>query len=445
MVDLLSLAKAACEAAMREGVDQAEAYVQESKRIDVDVEKSMIKSCNVVRDQGLSVRAFKDGGRGFAYTMKLTLEEAVETARRAASLAKVAHKDPDFKTLPTPRTAPRVPGLFDPRLAELSADQAVEWAVQGIETAKAAAKASVVQGGAGFSVDQAALVNSLGVAVEESATSVGLSIFSIVKQGDDVGSYSEFDSARRLDDFDPGPVGGRASEQALRFLGARKVATGNMPVIFGPLAANGLLYALCGAANAESVQRNRSFLAGWRGRQVASELVTIVDDGLYPAGLSSSSYDGEGVPRGETVIVDRGVLKTYLHNSYTANKAGELNTGHAARGGYRGGVGIGPTNLRPRLGDWTSEEIIRETREGLYVTMAGLSPNQATGDISGSVDFGFKIEHGEIAYPVKNAMIGVNILDLFKGIDAVSKDYREEPGLVMPTIRAQNVRVAGGA
>jgi len=445
MVDLLSLAKAACEAAVREGVDQAEGYAQESKRIDVDVEKSMIKFCNVVRDQGLSVRAFKDGGRGFAYTMKLSLEEAVETAKRAAALAKVAHKDPDFRTLPTPRLGQRVEGLFDRRLAELSVDQAVEWAVEGIDTARAAAKEAVVQGGSGFSVDDAALASSLGVEVEESATSVGVGVFSIIKRGDDVGSYSEFDSARRLEDFQPEPVGRIASEQALRFLGAKRLPTETMPVVFGPLAANGLLYALCGAANAESVQRNRSFLTGWRGRQVASELVTIVDNGVYPAGLASGRYDGEGVPRGETLVVDRGFLKTYLHNSYTANKAGELNTGHAARGGYRGGVGIGPTNLRPRLGDWTSEEIIRETREGLYVSMAGLSPNQATGDISGSVDFGFKIEHGEIAYPVKNAMVGVNIIELLKGIDAVSKDYREEPGLIMPTFRAQNVRVAGGA
>jgi len=445
MVDLLSLARSACEAAVREGIEQAEAYAQESKRIEADVEKGMIKSCNVVRDQGLSVRAFKDGGRGFAYTMRLSVEEAVEAARRAASLAKVAHKDPDFKTLPTPRSAQRVEGLFDRRLAELDAGQAVEWAALGIDTAKAAARDAVVAGGSGFSVGRAALVNSLGVAVEETATSVGLGIFSIVKHGEDVGSYSEFDSARRLDDFNPEPVGRKASEQALRLLGAKKVHTGTLPVIFGPLAADGLLYALCSAANAESVQRNRSFLAGWKGRQVASELVTIVDNGVYPAGLASGAYDGEGVPRGETMVVDRGVLKTYLHNSYTANKVGEANTGHAARPGYRGGVGIGPTNLRPRLGDWTSGEIICETAEGLYVSMAGLSPNAATGDISGSVDFGFKIEKGEIAYPVKNTMVGVNIIDLFKSIDAVSKDYREEPGIIMPTFRAQNVRVAGGA
>lgn len=106
------------------------------------------------------------------------------------------------------------------------------------------------------------------------------------------------------------------------------------------------------------------------------------------------------MPRGDTVIAYRGLLKTYLHSSYTVNKAAEPNAGHAARGGYWGGIGIDPTKLRPRLGEWTSDEILHDRKDGLCITMADVGPNQATGDISGDVDFGFRIEHGEIAYPV---------------------------------------------
>jgi len=154
--------------------------------------------------------------------------------------------------------------------------------------------------------------------------------------------------------------------------------------------------------------------------------------------MASSPFDGEGFPHKPLVVVENGILKSYLHNSYTANKAKEPNTGHSTRGG------ISPTNIRPKLGDKTSEQIINQTKEGLYINMGSISPNPVTGEISATVDFGFKIENGELAYPVKNTMIGVNMLELLKNIDAISSDYREEPGTIMPTVRAQNIKVAGG-
>lgn len=444
MKDLLSLGRIACDSAVKAGADQADVFVQEVRSVSVSVEKSLIKSCNIIHDYGLSIRAFRNGGMGFSFTMSLKDEDAVETSKLAAALARTAQPDPDFKTLPEPREGKRVAGLYDGGVEALGVEKAVEWAMLGIDAAKSVTEDIVTMGGAGVSVERHALVNSLGVAVEDQMTSVGMGIFAIVKRGSDVGSYMEFDSARRLRDFQPEPVGRKAAEEAVRFLGAKKVETATLPVVFGPLASNTIFASTCGAANAESVQRNRSFLVGMKGRSVASEHVTIIDNGLFRAGMASAPYDGEGVPRRETAIVENGVLKTYLHNSYTSGKAGEENTGHAARWSYRGGVGIGPTNLRPKLGDWGRDEIIEETREGVYVNMAALSPNTVTGDISGTIDFGFKIENGELAFPVKNTMLGVNMVDLLRSIDAVSKDYREEPGTIMPTVRALNVRIAGG-
>jgi PmbA protein len=151
--------------------------------------------------------------------------------------------------------------------------------------------------------------------------------------------------------------------------------------------------------------------------------------------MSSGCCDGEGFPRKPLVVVERGVLKSYLHNFYTANKGGEENTGHSTRGG------ISPTNIRPSLGSMTAAEIIEDTKEGLYINRSGLSPNSVTGDISATVDFGFKIENGKLAYPVQNTMVGVNILDLLKSIDAISSDYREEPGIVMPTVHSSRLSV----
>jgi len=186
------------------------------------------------------------------------------------------------------------------------------------------------------------------------------------------------------------------------------------------------------------VQRNRSYLLGKKGEQIASDLLTLTDNAPIPRGGSSSAYDGEGFPRKPLTVVGNGVLLTCLHNSYTANKAKEPNPGHSTRGG------ISPTNVNPRLGQVTAAEIIADTKEGLYINRGGVSPNPVTGDFSVTVDFGFKIENGELAYPVKNTMLGGHMLEFLRNLDAISSDYREEPGSLMPTLRVQNVRVAGG-
>ena len=125
-------------------------------------------------------------------------------------------------------------------------------------------------------------------------------------------------------------------------------------------------------------------------------------------------------------------------NCYTAHKAGEANTGHGSRWGN-----VAPTTVIPGLGTSTADEIISDTKEGIYVNMGSIFPHPVNGEISATIDFGYKIENGKLAYPLKNTMLGINIFDLLDNLDAISSDYREEPGMIMPTIRVQDVKVAG--
>jgi PmbA protein len=208
--------------------------------------------------------------------------------------------------------------------------------------------------------------------------------------------------------------------------------------VFGPLAGRGLILGLCAAASAEDIQRKRSFLVGRRGDKIASEHLTLVDDPLIPGGLSSSPFDGDGFPHRQVTLVDGGVLKTYLHSNYTAKKSGEDNTGHATR------VGIAPTNIRPKLGPKAAAELIGEVEEGIYVVLGQPSPDTASGQISALVDAGFKIEKGELTYPLQSTMVAGHALEMLGSIDAISSDYREEPGIVLPTIRVASARVASG-
>ena len=435
---LLDLAHKACEAAVREGAEQAETWAGAGKSTSVVLEKSAIKSSDVRTSGSIAVRAYFRGGVGYASTDKLDEDAILGTARSAAQLAKLAEPDPDFISLPGPGSYPSVAGLFDPKIAEMDVRDIINSCIAQLDAAKDVTAEANVSGGASVAWSNWAVANSLGVGASGKNSFLGMFTMVIVRRGDDVGTFYDFDQARLLSDFDPSGLGKSAAEMALRFLGARKIETKVMPVVLGPLAGLSVFYEVARSANAEDVQRNRSFLIGMRGEKIGSDVLTLVDDPLIPGGLSSRECDAEGFPSRRTPIMEGGVLLTYLHNSYTANKAKEPNTGHAGRGG------IGPTNIVPKLGAKTGDQIISEIDEGLYVNEGGIHANPVTGEVSASVDFGFKIEKGELAYPVQNTMIGGNFLDMLANIDAISSDYRSEPGLIMPTIRIQGVSVAGG-
>jgi len=439
MKNLLEIAHMACDVAKREGAEFVDVVASRGRSTRVELEKGAIKSTDARWNFGVSIRAFVKGGLGSSSSSGTFVEDdIIIAAKHAAELAKVAEPDPDFVSLPAPAMYQEVTGLYDEKIAQIGVKEIIEYATSNIDSALSVREDAIISGGSSAGFGESALVNSLGVESEENYSYIGVSISATIKQDDDVGVYFESNGARVLSDFKPEGIGAKATEEAIKFLGAQHIETKAMPVVFGPFASTDLFYSLCYNANAEDIQRRRSYLIGMKGEQVASELVTLLDDPLYPRGMSSQRHDGEGYPSKPLIVVERGVLKSYLHNSYTANKAKEENTGHSTRGG------ISPTNVRPSLGKLTAAEIVKDTPEGLYINMGSLSPNSVTGELSATVDFGFKIENGELAYPVKSCLIGANMIELMKSIDAISKDYREEPGVVMPTIRAQNVQVAGG-
>ena len=439
MENLLEIARMACDVVKREGAEFVDVVASQGRSTRVELEKGAIKSTDARWNFGVSIRAFVKGGLGSSSSSGTFVEDdIISAAKHAAELAKVAEPDPDFVSLPAPAMYQEVTGLYDEKIAQIGVKEIIEYATSNIDSALSVRGDAIISGGSSAGFGESALVNSLGVESEEKYSYIGASISATIKQDDDVGIYFESNGSRVLSDFKPEGIGAKATEEAIKFLGAQHIETKVMPVVFGPFASTDLFYSLCYNANAEDIQRRRSYLIGMKGEQVASELVTLLDDPLYPRGMSSQRHDGEGYPSKPLIVVERGVLKSYLHNSYTANKAREENTGHSTRGG------ISPTNVRPSLGKLTAAEIIKDTQEGLYINMGSLSPNSVTGELSATVDFGFKIENGELAYPIKSCLIGANMIELMKSIDAISKDYREEPGVVMPTIRAQNVQVAGG-
>ncbi|MHC4597764.1 MAG: TldD/PmbA family protein [Planctomycetota bacterium] len=447
MDDPVELARLAVGAAQEKGAEHAEAWVLETKRVRVSIKGQSIQSCDVLRDDGVRVHAYIQGGRGAASAMGSEPESARTAAEWAVENARVTKPDPDFEALPPPASAPEVGGLFDPAVEALEAGELVEMAVGSIDAARELDAEVVLNGSAGLTASREGFANSRGVETSERSTMVLLSTLAVVKRPDgDVGSFFDYRYSRNLADFDPAGVSRSATEKAIRFLGAKRLITGRTDLVLGPLASHFLLsFALCHGLNAESIQRDRSCFAGKRGTKIGPDFLTLTDDPLIPGGIASRSADAEGTPSRKLVLMRNGVLETYLHNAYTAHKGGEENTGHAAFHGLRRPPSISPTNVIPVLGDRTAEAILRDTEKGIYVDMGFLFPNPATGDISGAVDFGFRIEGGERVHPVKNTMVGTNIFEVLSHIDAVSSDYRQDdPGSILPTIRVRDIQVAGG-
>jgi len=440
---LVDIARAAVQAATAVGADWADAICASGRSVEVEVEKTCIKQCQTRRDSGIGVRAYVNGAMGLACSQSLEKAQVRMCAEQAVTLAKAAHCDPDFVALPPPREVQQVPELFDGSVAGLDSARIVQWCQEAIDEARAVNANVALSGGAALTEGGHGLASSTGIALGNRGTSLHIFFMAVVRDGDDVGSYFEYDVARRLKDFEPVGVAAQATEQAGNFLGARHMKTARLPVVMGPLSAGDFLTAPIEAADAESVQRGRTYMVGKAGEQIGSGAITIVEDPFVPAGVFSQGWDAEGVPKQKRVLIDKGVLTTYLHNSYTANKAGVDDTGHAARRGYFPSVGISATNLLIEPGQLTEAELVAEIDEGLYINAAQVEPDPASGDLSVTVDFGFKIENGQLAYPVKNTMIGGHILELLEEVDAVSSDYREEPGSIIPSVRLSAVQIIG--
>jgi PmbA protein len=241
---------------------------------------------------------------------------------------------------------------------------------------------------------------------------------------------------------DPESVGRIAAERAIRRLGAVKVETQRVPVIFEPRVARTLLGNLFEAVEGRSIYRQASFLAGKLGEKIADQRITLIDDGTIPHLFGSQPFDDEGVPTRRTPVIEKGVLKSYLLNTYTARKLGMKTTGNASRG-ITGNAGIGHGNFFLEAGDKSPEEMIRGVRNGFYVTeLIGSGVNIVTGDYSrGAV--GLWVRDGELAFPVSEVTIASTLQEMLNNVAEIGSDLEFRGSVSAPTIMIGEMTVAG--
>jgi PmbA protein len=432
--------------AVERGATAADGFVIEESEGSASVRMGEVETVTHAHDQRLSLRVFAGRASAAASTSDFSRDSLERLVDEATSLAKVTAEDP-CAGLPDPEELiGRAPDLDleDTVGEELTPEQKVEFA-RRCEAAALESDPRITNSEGAEHHDRRtryAYATSHGFAQGYGTTRFGVSVTPIATQNGDMQRDYWFSSARkraRLED--PAAVGRTAARRALRRLGARKIKTVEVPVVFDPETAASLVRALAGAASGPSLYRRASFLLDRLGAKIASPLMTIVDDPLIPGGLGSRPFDGEGLPTGRTTLVGEGVLESYLLDTYSARKLGLKSTHHASRDGS--GVSVSTSNLMLLPGRDKPEALIRSVKQGLYVTeLIGFGVNGITGDYSRGAA-GLWIEGGELAYAVEEVTVAGNLLEMFRTIEAVGDDLTLRDRTVAPTLKIGRMVVAG--
>lgn len=302
---------------------------------------------------------------------------------------------------------------------------------------------SVLRAGYGESRGEAVVVNTRGVVTSERGGSCSVGLSTLCEEDGESQVGSAFQSCRKASGLDFRIVGRQAGERTVALLGARKLPSGRRAVIFDPWVAGELLDLLSSLLCADQVQRGKSLLAGKLGRKVGAELLTFIDDPKRLGGLASSVYDDEGVPTKAKTMIERGVVKEYFYDHYTAAREHRLDNGCAGRGGFKGLPSPGSSNFYLAPGLLSREQILADTSDGILVhdIMGMHMADPISGEFSVGVS-GLAVRGGKVKHPVKNAMVSGNLIELLGRVDAVGSDLTFYGGAGAPTFRVADMTVA---
>jgi PmbA protein len=428
------------------GATAADGFLAEDRRFSATVRLGEVETVTHSHDQRLSLRVFVGRASAAASTSDLSPASLERVVDEATALARVTAEDV-HAGLPEPEAlVDRIPDLDldDPDGFDLAPEDKIALARRA-EAAALESDPRITNSEGAESFDRRAryaYATASGFVQSYAASSFGLTVSPVAGDTGEMQRDSWYTMGRKRARLEaPEAVGRRAAERALRRLGARKVKTVEVPVIFDPETAASLVRSIASAASGPTLYRRASFLVDRLGARIAAPGVTIVDDGLVPAALGSRPFDGEGLPTRRTPVVDDGVLVSYLLDTYSGRKLGRASTHHAARDGA--GVTVGTTNLMLLPGTASPEDLIASVASGLYVTeLIGFGVNGVTGDYSrGAV--GLWIENGRLAYPVEEVTVAGNLLDMFAAIDGIGNDLTLRDRTAAPTVKIGRMVVAG--
>ena len=411
--------------------EQVEAFVARSTSTSAKVHGGAVESLTQATSAGVGVRVVADGRQGFAWSGSLDDEVIAEVLAEARDNA--AHAEPeDWVGLAEPDGVdPPAIDLWRDGLAALPTDGKVDRALE-LERAVRARDPRITgvrvaqwADGAG----EAAVATSTGIAVAGRATSCRLAVLALASDGDETETGYGTSVGREPDDVDLDEAAGDAAERATRLLGATQPDSGTVTLVLEPRMAATLLGIVAGTLNGESVLKQRSPFADRVGEQIASPLVTLVDDPTDAASLGADAHDGEGLATRRVPLIEGGVLQGFLHNTMTGRRAGVPSTASAVRG-YRSTPGVGAQALAVATGAGSLDELVADVDHGVLVqAMTGVHSgvNPVSGDFSVGIE-GLMVRDGALAEPVREATVASTLQRLLLDVSAVGGEREWTPG-----------------
>ncbi|HKC94962.1 MAG TPA: metallopeptidase TldD-related protein [Nitrospira sp.] len=433
--------------AKRGGATEADVVIADGENLSVQIRLGAVDRLSKAREKRLGLRVFVGTRSATTSTSDFSRESLNRLVGETCTLAKAVVEDPVSGLPSAEQMAKEQPDLDLYDETKLETDKQIDLAKRAEAAAIAMDERITNSEGADFdsSSGRVVLGNSHGFVGEYRSSSYSLAVSPVAV--DPVSGAMQRDAwyevQRKFSKMGtPESIGIEAARRAVRRLGARKVATKRVPVVFDQETAGSLLGNLCSAASGYALYKGASFLTGQLGKQLAPENVTVYDDGRMLGGLGSRPFDGEGLPTRKNTIVEQGVLKSYLLDTYSGRKLGLPSTGNASRS-VGESPSVGPTNFYLVPGTMSPEDIIKTVKDGLYVTeLIGFGINMVTGDYSRGAG-GFWIENGELAYPVEEITIAGNLKQMFKDIEIIGSDLVFRGRITSPTLKIVEMMIAG--
>ena len=442
----LILAGNAVEKAKTAGADCAEAYVTSSRQLSIEVRNQGVETLKMADEAGIGIRVIKGGRVGFAFSSDISAGELTEIVEQAMANSIQAAYD-EFNALPDASGEYVSIDLYDPEIETSPVEQKIEIARDIERSGKAYDSRVRITESCTYqdSIYSIAVANTSGLGASYQASVAGAYSQFVAEENGDFQTGFGLQFSLKLNELNPKQIGEEGAEKAVRMLGAGEIATQKMTLVLDPYTATNFLDIIAPAVTGDAVQKGKSLFAGKLEQRVMSDLVTIIDDGTKRNGIASAPFDGEGVATSKNIVVENGILKGFLYDTYTAAKDGCKSTGNGTRSGsFKGTPGVGTTNFYVQKGGVTRQKLLEDISKGIYVTQVlGMhTANPISGDFSIGVA-GILIEDGEFTTPVRGIAVAGNMLELFSSIDCVADDLRFFVDKGSPTIRIPSITVSG--
>ena len=448
MSDYRNLATELVAALKKQGADACDVYVVTSSGFTTNVRLGKVEKLQQSISKGLGLRVLKDNAQALTFTTDFTDKSVKQLVAETLSIVKVSNAD-EYNGLAPKELLGVYPGkleLFDPTIGRLTPERKIEMVMEAEDAGMRYDKRITNTSGSAWSdgVSSVTLANSDGFVGRYESTFAVLQTSLLAEENDVKQTDGWFTFSRFLNKLEsPKLVGQEAGRRVIRKLGGKKVKSQKVPVVVDPMVSRGLVSQIFGAASGRGIFRKSSFLVDRIGEQIGSPLITIVDDGVMQDGPASRPFDGEGVRSSQVTVLEKGVLKNYVCDSYSARRLKLKPTGNAGRS-YQSVPFISSSNLHMKAGTSKPEDIIKSVKNGLYLTSVfGQGFNGVTGDLSQGAA-GIWIENGELTYPVQEITLAGNLLTMVKNVTMVGDDLSFRfGGTAAPTILISEATIGG--